>query len=69
MATLPITVLMLLLASRGGALGARIGPRIPMTVGPLVMAVGVAWLSFVDDGTSYWLGVLPPLWCSPSAWR
>ena len=52
---------MLLLASRGGALGTRIGPRIPMTVGPLVMAVGVAWLSFVDDGTSYWLGVLPPL--------
>jgi hypothetical protein len=61
MATLPITVLMLLLASRGGALGTRIGPRIPMTVGPLVMAVGVAWLSFVEAGTSYWLGVLPPL--------
>jgi EmrB/QacA subfamily drug resistance transporter len=61
MATLPITVLMLLLAARGGALGARIGPRIPMTVGPLVMAVGVAWLSFVTAGTSYWLGVLPPL--------
>jgi EmrB/QacA subfamily drug resistance transporter len=61
LATLPITVLMLLLASRGGALGTRIGPRIPMTVGPLVMATGVAWLSFVDDGTSYWLGVLPPL--------
>ena len=61
MATLPITILMLLLASRGGALGTRIGPRIPMTVGPLVMAVGVAWLSFVDEGTSYWLGVLPPL--------
>ena len=61
MATLPITILMLLLASRGGALGARIGPRIPMTVGPLVMAVGVGWLSFVDEGTSYWLGVLPPL--------
>ena len=61
LATLPITVLMLLLAPRGGALGTRIGPRIPMTVGPLVMAVGVAWLSFVDDGTSYWTGVLPPL--------
>jgi EmrB/QacA subfamily drug resistance transporter len=61
MATLPITVLMLLLAARGGALGARIGPRIPMTVGPLVMAVGVAWLSRVGEGTSYWLGVLPPL--------
>ena len=61
MATLPITVLMLLLASRGGELGMRIGPRIPMTVGPMVMAVGVAWLSFVGEGTSYWLGVLPPL--------
>jgi len=61
MTTLPITVLMLLLASRGGALGTRIGPRIPMTVGPLVMAAGVAWLSFVDEGTSYLLGVLPPL--------
>ena len=33
-ATLPLTVIMLLLAARGGALGARIGPRIPMTVGP-----------------------------------
>ena len=41
-ATLPITICMLLLASKGGALGTRIGPRIPMTVGPLVMAVGTA---------------------------
>ncbi len=61
LATLPLTVIMLLLAARGGALGARIGPRIPMTVGPIVMAVGVAWLSFVGADTSYWLGVLPPV--------
>ena len=61
MSTLPITVIMLLLASRGGALGTRIGPRIPMSVGPMVMAVGVAWLSRLDAGSSYWLGVLPPL--------
>jgi EmrB/QacA subfamily drug resistance transporter len=60
-ATLPLTVVMLFLAARGGQLGARIGPRIPMTVGPLVMAVGVAWLSRVGPGTSYWTGVLPPL--------
>jgi EmrB/QacA subfamily drug resistance transporter len=61
LATLPLTVIMLLLAARGGELGARIGPRIPMTVGPLVMAIGVAWLSRVGDGTSYWTGVLPPV--------
>jgi EmrB/QacA subfamily drug resistance transporter len=60
-ATLPMTAIMLFLAARGGALGARIGPRIPMTVGPIVMAVGVAWLSLVGDGTSYWTGILPPL--------
>jgi EmrB/QacA subfamily drug resistance transporter len=60
-ATLPLTLIMLLLAARGGELGARIGPRIPMTVGPLVMAVGVAWLSLLGPGTSYWWGVLPPL--------
>jgi Na+/melibiose symporter-like transporter len=60
-ATLPLTLVMLFLAARGGALGVRIGPRIPMTVGPLVMAVGVAWLSAVGVGTSYWIGVLPPV--------
>ena len=48
-ATLPLTVIMLLFAARGGALGARIGPRIPMTV------------SQVGPGTSYWLGVFPPV--------
>lgn len=60
-ATLPLTVIMLLLAARGGQLGARIGPRIPMTVGPLVMAAGILWLSRIGDGTSYWTGVLPPV--------
>jgi EmrB/QacA subfamily drug resistance transporter len=61
LATLPITVCMLLLASRGGRLGARIGPRIPMTVGPLVMAAGVLGLWRVDADTLYWVDVLPAL--------
>jgi EmrB/QacA subfamily drug resistance transporter len=61
LSTLPITVIMLFLAARGGALATRIGPRIPMTVGPLVMSVGVAWLSRLHAGSSYWLAVLPPL--------
>ena len=58
-ATLPITVLMLLLAARGGRLAARIGPRLPMTLGPIVCAVGAALLAGVDAGSSYWTGVLP----------
>jgi Na+/melibiose symporter-like transporter len=61
LATLPLTLIMLALAARGGALGARIGPRLPMTFGPIVMGCGVAWLSFVGAGTSYWAGVLPPM--------
>jgi EmrB/QacA subfamily drug resistance transporter len=60
-ATLPITICMLLLASKGGALGTRIGPRIPMTVGPLVMAVGTLLLLGVDSDVSYWVDVLPGL--------
>ncbi len=59
--TLPITVCMLLFASRGGALGTRIGPRIPMTVGPIVMAVGSLLLLDVGPDVDYWTDVLPGL--------
>ena len=40
-ALLPVTVLLLVLSSRSGALAARIGPRLPMTVGPLLAAAGL----------------------------
>ncbi len=56
---LPITVVMLFLAARGGQLATLIGPRIPMTVGPLVCAGGIALLSGVDVDTEYWTDVFP----------
>lgn len=59
LATLPITVCMVLLAGKGGELGTRIGPRIPMTVGPLVMAAGVLLLSRIGADVTYWTDVLP----------
>lgn len=59
MSTLPLTVIMFFLASRGGALATRIGPRLPMTVGPLVMAVGVLLLLRVGPSVRYVLDVLP----------
>ncbi|MGI8701759.1 MAG: MFS transporter [Nocardioidaceae bacterium] len=58
-ATLPVTVVMLLLAARGGALAARIGPRLPMSLGPVVCALGIALLAGLGSGSSYWLGVFP----------
>ncbi|HEX5396391.1 MAG TPA: MFS transporter, partial [Candidatus Limnocylindria bacterium] len=59
LATVPITVVMLLLSSRGGALAARIGPRLPMALGPIVCAAGVALLTGVGAGASYWRDVFP----------
>jgi EmrB/QacA subfamily drug resistance transporter len=58
-ASLPATVLMLLLSARGGALGDRIGPRIPMTAGPLVCGAGVLLLAPIGAGEPYVTGVLP----------
>lgn len=58
LASLPLTVCMLLLASRGGALGARTGPRLPLSLGPLVMAAGVLLLLGAGE-RPYVVGVLP----------
>jgi MFS family permease len=56
---LPVTALMLVLSPRAGALAQRIGPRLPMTVGPIVLAAGVALLARVEPGVSYWEAVFP----------
>jgi EmrB/QacA subfamily drug resistance transporter len=58
-ALLPVTIIMLFLSARGGALGQRIGPRIPMTVGPLVAAAGVLWMARIGPGESYLRDVVP----------
>lgn len=61
LSTLPITIVMLLLAGRGGALAGRIGPRLPMTVGPLLCAAGTLLLSRIDADLDYWTEVALPL--------
>jgi EmrB/QacA subfamily drug resistance transporter len=58
-ALLPTTLLMLLLSARSGELGDRIGPRIPLTVGPLVCAVGLLLMLRVGPDASYVADVLP----------
>ena len=58
-AFLPATVLMLLLSARAGALSQRIGPRIPMTIGPLIIAVGMLLYSRVGAHATYLADVLP----------
>lgn len=62
-ALLPTTVLMLLFSARSGELGAKIGPRIPLTVGPLLCAAGLLLMLRVGGGAdaSYLRDVLPAL--------
>ncbi|MFP1625802.1 MFS transporter [Streptomyces sp. 5K101] len=60
-ALLPTTVLMLLLSARAGELGERIGPRIPLAVGPLLCAAGTMLMLRVGENASYVADVLPAL--------
>jgi hypothetical protein len=58
-ALLPITAVMLLLSSRMGRLAARRGPRLPMTVGPLIAGAGLLLLVRVSPHGNYLADVLP----------
>jgi MFS family permease len=58
-ALLPMTLLMLGLSGSAGAMSEKIGPRIPMTVGPLFMAGGFLLMMNVEPGAKYLTDVLP----------
>ena len=56
---LPVTIIMLLLSSRFGALAGKYGPRFFMAAGPLVAAVGFLLFLRVDEQVAYWTEVFP----------
>jgi EmrB/QacA subfamily drug resistance transporter len=58
-ASLPVTALMLAFSARSGALAQRIGARIPLTVGPLVIAAALLLMTRLEPGDDYATGVLP----------
>ena len=60
-ATLPVTGLMLALSAPAGMLADRIGPRLPMTIGPLGIAAGLALMSRVQAEATYFGTILPGL--------
>ena len=55
----PMTLIMFFLSPRSGALAQRIGPRLPMTVGPMVIAVGLLLFTRIGPGEDYWTTVFP----------
>jgi len=50
----PMSILMFFLASRFGKLSGEYGPRIFMTVGPLIVAAGFVTMLFIDKTANYW---------------
>jgi EmrB/QacA subfamily drug resistance transporter len=60
-ALLPLALIMGFGASFAGALADRIGPRLLLTVGPIIAACGFAMLAFADPRQPYWISVFPPI--------
>lgn len=58
-AMLPVTMLMLVLSPRAGVLAQRIGPRIPMTFGPVIVAIGLLLMTRITPGSTYMESVFP----------
>jgi EmrB/QacA subfamily drug resistance transporter len=58
-ALLPVTAIMLAFSARSAALAARIGPRLPMTIGPLLIAAGMALFARLHGDGDYLTQVLP----------
>jgi MFS family permease len=56
---LPLPLALTILSPFAGAFAGRIGARLPLTIGPLVVAGGFLLALRIDDTVSYWTDVLP----------
>ena len=61
LAMLPLPVLMTSLSPTMGSFAARLGPRIPLTIGPLIVAAGMALAFLIGENSSYWTGAFPTI--------
>lgn len=59
LALLPVSIILFFLVSKVGGLSAKYGPRIFMTIGPIIAACGIGFLYFLHPGASYMTDVLP----------
>ena len=60
-ASVPVTLVMFVLAARFGKLADRYGPRWFMGAGPLICAAGLALMLRLDADVTYWTDLLPAL--------
>src|ERR1700687_3597334 len=60
-ALLPLPLVIAVASPAAGALSAKIGPRWPLVVGPVIVALGFLLTLRIGPDTGYWLGVLPAM--------
>jgi EmrB/QacA subfamily drug resistance transporter len=61
LAMLPLPILMTAVSPAMGAFAARLGPRIPLTVGPLIVGLGMLFAWLIREDGSYWTGTFPAI--------
>ena len=61
LAMLPLPILMTAVSPTMGGLAARLGPRIPLTIGPLIVAGGMMLSRLMSETGSYWTGTFPTI--------
>jgi hypothetical protein len=60
-ALVPLAIIMFVLSRWAGGLVARVGARIPLTIGPIVAAIGIASIARLGVGGSYWSTIFPAI--------
>ena len=61
LALLPLPILMTAASPKMGGLSAKMGARLPLTIGPVVVAAGLLLCWLIAPGTSYWRGAFPAI--------
>lgn len=59
LASVPLTIIMLLLSSTSGKIAQKYGPRWQLVLGPIVIGLGMLLLRGAEPGATYVTGVLP----------
>ncbi len=59
LATIPVTIIMIFFSSRVGGLSGRYGPRLFMTIGPIIAGIGALLMLSIAVPFVYWWQVLP----------
>jgi EmrB/QacA subfamily drug resistance transporter len=60
-ALVPFALVLALASPLMGAVAGRIGPRVPLTTGPLVVAAGFLLILRIGPGADYWMSAFPAI--------